>query len=152
MTRSPDNHAEEDTRLGVVLLVEDDEELRSLYAFALRRMGYEVHALGHVSEAYQLLSTGSVDFDVALVDAEFEVGPSGVDLMEELARGCPRVTRVLLSTRTPDWFGERTRRCCDTILHIPFPKADLRSAIGHDERARARASALGRIVPKKLRA
>ncbi|MFD0521140.1 response regulator [Paractinoplanes durhamensis] len=64
---------------GVVLVVEDDRELREVVRRYLERAGHAVHTTGSGAEALSLLDTGGVDLVV------LDLGLPDVDGREVLA-------------------------------------------------------------------
>jgi PAS domain S-box-containing protein len=68
-----------------VLVVEDDDSLRSLVAQMLQSLGYEVHVASSGQDAIELLES-PIHFDVLLTDVVLPGGMSGCDLGKEAAR------------------------------------------------------------------
>ena len=66
-----------------VLIIEDDESTRLLYAHALTGAGYEVHPVDTVKLALQILDKNQID--VIITDLLL-VGESGLDLLRELEK------------------------------------------------------------------
>lgn len=105
-----------------VLVVDDDEAMRSLVRTALELQGAEVHtAAGRVEAlAYEM------DFVLALVDLSLGDG-RGDDLLEELrARG--RVERAILVTGSPD-LDPTPAGAPDLVLRKPFELEELTRVI-----------------------
>ena len=61
-----------------VLLVEDDEKIRTMYAFALRQEGFTVTDVGSAGEGLSLVQENK--YDVILLDMLLS-GMSGLDLL-----------------------------------------------------------------------
>jgi CheY-like chemotaxis protein len=78
---------------GVVLVVEDDRELRELVRRYLQRAGHAVHTTGSGAEALGLLAAGGVDLVV------LDLGLPDVDGLEVLAatREQPEIPVVVLT-------------------------------------------------------
>ncbi len=77
-----------------ILVVDDEDDLRLLYADELEDEGYEVHTAGTGVDARKLLE--QTDFDLVILDIQMK-GESGLDLLKDIARdnkGLP----VILST------------------------------------------------------
>jgi DNA-binding NtrC family response regulator len=79
---------------GVVLLVDDDEDLLESLAALLGTLSVPVVAARSVAEAKGILDTGEVDVLVT----DFELGPEdGARLLSYAAARWPRVARILFS-------------------------------------------------------
>ncbi|KAG8346172.1 hypothetical protein ERJ75_000747800 [Trypanosoma vivax] len=91
-------------------------------AMALRRLGYKPytlrdsfkhgHATRHPAEWVAALHEGkAVDFNKMLVDYDAVVGPPAVLLYEEILRGCPDYTKVILVSETDkqQWANDYQR-------------------------------------------
>jgi PAS domain S-box-containing protein len=80
-----------------ILLVEDEETVRTLAATALRQLGYRVIEAGTVAEALQQWETAGGKVDLLLTDLIMPGGLSGQDLAERLFRKAPEL-RVIYTT------------------------------------------------------
>jgi DNA-binding NtrC family response regulator len=77
-----------------ILLVDDDEQLRSMLRRALLRTGYQVHEAGNGRQALNLLAEASVQAvvtDIIMPDME------GIELILELRRSRPELPIVAMS-------------------------------------------------------
>lgn len=105
-----------------VLVVDDDEAMRSLLRTALELHGAHVHTAESLSEALE----HDLDFALALVDLSLGDG-QGDELLAELrARG--RVHRAILVTGSPD-LEIAPAGAPDIVLRKPFELEELTRAI-----------------------
>lgn len=85
--------------IRTVLVVENEDFLRSLIAQSLEAHGFEVASASSALEAKKMLS--KVDPDAAVLDIELGDGPTGLDFAAQLAITSPEVGIVFL-TDLPD--------------------------------------------------
>ncbi len=78
-----------------VLVVEDEDLLRSLVAGEIARCGFEVASAGSGAAALELAAT--FDPDAVVVDVDLGRGPSGFDVASVLARQSPGIGIVFLT-------------------------------------------------------
>src|SRR5688572_11369455 len=110
---------------GVVLVVEDDRELRELVRRYLERAGYAVYTSGSGAEALSLLTIGGVDLVV------LDLGLPDVDGMEVLAAAHPardgrEVPVVVLTARSAvEDRIDGLRRGADDYVTKPFSPTEL---------------------------
>ena len=77
--------------------MEDDSLTRSAIATALMANGYEIVAqVSNVTQALEIIS--NTDVDVAVLDLDVGVGPTGLDLADFLARRMPNLATVILTS------------------------------------------------------
>lgn len=88
-----------DAPIRTVLVVENEDFLRSLIAQSLEANGFEVASASSALEAKKMLS--KVDPDAAVLDIELGDGPTGLDFAAQLAITSPEVGIVFL-TDLPD--------------------------------------------------
>ncbi|WJS86622.1 PAS-domain containing protein [Paracoccus sp. TOH] len=87
----------------IVLLVENDEELRSAIAQLLERRGVEVVEAASGGEALTLVEEMGVIPDIYLLDQQLGDGPSGVETAQALHRRFGmRPTRIITADRSPE--------------------------------------------------
>ncbi|MCM3884039.1 response regulator [Frankia sp. R82] len=85
-------------RAARVLVVDDNDMLRSLLSRILHAAGFEVSEAGSVAQALRLDPAG---YDAIIIDVRLQ-GRPGTDLVDELRRGDPAVVRrCLLLTGAP---------------------------------------------------
>jgi len=107
---------------GVVLVVEDDRELREAVRRYLERAGHAVHTTGSGAEALGLLDTGGVDLVV------LDLGLPDVDGLEVLAaaRQSREVPVVVLTARSQvEDRIDGLRRGADDYVTKPFSPTEL---------------------------
>jgi DNA-binding NtrC family response regulator len=112
-----------------ILLVDDDEDMRSLLADVLSDEGYEVIQAANGAEALILLHRES--FAVILLDKRMP-GLSGMDLLPGLRLICPE-TPVIVITAFGDEHtaAEGTEKGAFGLLFKPFRMDDLRAMLDH---------------------
>jgi len=124
-----------------ILLVEDDTEMRSMLAAALRRDGYVVVAVGDGDEALEWLGIGVLDGRPArlpaIVVSDIRVPFfSGLDLAEGLQHSGTSVPIILITGFADPETHARARElgaCC--VLDKPFAMHRLRLAVREALRA-----------------
>ena len=107
---------------GVVLVVEDDRELREVVRRYLERAGHAVHTTGSGAEALSLLDTGGVDLVV------LDLGLPDVDGLEVLAAAHQgrEVPVVVLTARSQvEDRIDGLRRGADDYVNKPFSPTEL---------------------------
>jgi len=110
-----------------VLLIEDEEMVRTFAAHALRDSGYEIVDVGTAEEALEILD--AEQFDVVFSDIVLP-GKSGVQLAEELTTLRPDV-RMLLSSGYPnrESHGLQPREWGFALLDKPYSVKGLLEAL-----------------------
>lgn len=109
----------------LALIVEDDEDLASIFAEALRGIGYEVELVADGRAAEERLKTGIVPF-LILLDMHLP-HISGADLLTNLIKRDERFakTMVIITTadaRMGDTYGDQV----DFVLIKPISFVQLR--------------------------
>lgn len=80
-----------------IVIMEDDALTRTTIASALSAQGYEVLAqANNVAQAIEAISNNQVD--VAVLDLDVGLGPTGLDLADLLARRLPQLGIVILTS------------------------------------------------------
>lgn len=77
-----------------ILIIDDEEKLRSLLSRIISLEGYEVHQVGDCKSALKKLD--QLDIDVVLCDVKLPDG-NGVDLSKEIKEKFPQVEIILLT-------------------------------------------------------
>jgi DNA-binding NtrC family response regulator len=77
-----------------ILIVDDEQPIRSLLKAAFEKAGFAVETAGNVDEAIVLFEAGAFDFVLSDVNMP---GPSGHDLMRWLAAEHPHTRTALMS-------------------------------------------------------
>jgi DNA-binding NarL/FixJ family response regulator len=84
-------------KLGSVLVVDDDKFVRTALDSTLSNSGFEI--AGSVSTAKEALSiNGAKPADVALLDLDLGIGPTGFDLAHALRKATPQIGIVFLTS------------------------------------------------------
>jgi signal transduction histidine kinase/CheY-like chemotaxis protein len=108
-----------------ILLVEDEEQVRSLTRTMLVRQGYKVLEADSPAEALRLAREHPEGFDLLLTDI---VMPqmSGMALAQELKASYPRLKLLYMSGYTDTGLGNQGIITADTpFIQKPFTSADL---------------------------
>ncbi len=82
---------------GMVLVVEDDTDVRELVLAQLQDLGYDVVAAANGPEALELLDKGVPEIDLMLTDVIMPGGLSGVELVRAARQLRPALRAVLTS-------------------------------------------------------
>jgi CheY-like chemotaxis protein len=108
---------------GVVLLVDDEELVRSTTAAMLFELGYQVAQAAAGEDALEMLNGGLCP--ALVVSDHLMPGMTGTDLLREVRRRCPSAQTLLISG-----FAEAEGVAPDLPrLTKPFKQADLASAL-----------------------
>ncbi len=84
-------------KLGTVLVVDDDRFIRTSLDNTLQFSGFEIS--GSVGTAIEALAAhGKAACDVALLDVDLGIGPTGFDLAQKLRSISPQIGIVFLTT------------------------------------------------------
>lgn len=112
-----------------ILLVDDDEDMRSLLADVLSDEGYEIIQAANGAEALVLLHRET--FAAILLDKRMP-GLSGMDLLPGLRVMCPK-TPVIVITAFGDahTVAEGTEKGAFGLLCKPFRMGELRAMLDH---------------------
>jgi two-component system phosphate regulon response regulator OmpR len=105
-----------------LLVIDDDDRIRSLLKKFLSSQGYRVSAAGDAAQARALMA--SLDFDLLILDVMMP-GESGLDLTAAI-RAKSRLPILLLTARgLPEDRIEGLRRGADDYLPKPFEPEEL---------------------------
>lgn len=117
--------AEQDRpREGLVLLVEDHDEVADFAAGLLADLGYSVVRASDAEEALERIA--EQDFDVVLSDVVMP-GMGGIALADELARRAPGLPVILTTGFSPEIVAAGVRR--HRILLKPYRSSSLAAVI-----------------------
>ncbi len=84
-------------KLGSILVVDDDKFVRTALEGALSSSGFDI--AGSVSNAKEALILNSLSpADVALLDLDLGIGPTGFDLAHALRKSVPQIGIVFLTS------------------------------------------------------
>ena len=109
----------------LALIIEDDEDLASIFAEALRGIGYEVELLADGRVAQERLKTGAVPY-LILLDMHLP-HISGADLLTNLIKQDGRFSKTMViitsaDARMGDTYGDQV----DFVLIKPISFVQLR--------------------------
>ncbi|MEO7274116.1 MAG: response regulator [Vicinamibacterales bacterium] len=111
-----------------VLLVDDDESVRSLGRRTLERYGYTVITTGSGDEAFQLAATRGAPFDLLVTDVMMP-GMNGPALAEALRREHPNLKVLFISGYADETVSHPSGGDGTRFLQKPFATADLVDAV-----------------------
>ena len=110
-----------------VMLIEDDELVRSSLADTLAEEGIEVNGLANAEDALILLSSGQAP-DVLVADIDLGAGLNGLDLAGIARERHPHVEVIIISGTTPS-ADQRALHGRQRFVAKPFAPAALADAI-----------------------
>jgi CheY-like chemotaxis protein len=102
-----------------VLVVDDEEPVRSLVTAILHAAGFRVHAAANGPEALDLFSSHPGDFDLVILDYVMP-DMDGTEVMRELRRLVPSV-KVILSSGHSSCFDLRDLVAAGVTAFLPKP-------------------------------
>ncbi|HEX4924673.1 MAG TPA: response regulator, partial [Bdellovibrionales bacterium] len=92
---------EEETRNQAILVVEDEDDLRSVMTEVLRSQGYNVYAAGNQDEALKICRTVTEPLDLVIADVMLSSG-SGISLVNEIVSIFPNARALYISGYAAD--------------------------------------------------
>ncbi|HEY4043648.1 MAG TPA: ATP-binding protein [Rhodopila sp.] len=117
---------------GLILVVEDDPDVRDLVSMQLQDLGYASIMAGAGPEALEILAAPETPvIDLLLTDVVMPGGMNGVELVREARRHRPELKALLTSGYTAGHIaGESTAEAAGlALLSKPYQQADLAEAI-----------------------
>lgn len=84
-----------------ILIVEDQEDIRSFEVINLKRAGYSSAEAGSGEEALRIFEENGGDFDIALLDISLP-GIDGFSVCRELRKRSPEIGIIMLTARTQE--------------------------------------------------
>ncbi|MGE0008444.1 MAG: PAS domain S-box protein [Parvibaculaceae bacterium] len=114
-------------RNGVVLVVEDDDAVRSLTVTRLKTLGYRIHEASDGASAIRLLETG-LKINLLFSDLVMPGGLSGYDVAKKAREIDPSI-RVLLTSGYAEDLVRAQNLGNLKLLRKPYRLADLREAL-----------------------
>ena len=110
---------------GSILVVEDDDAVRSIVSAMLQKAGYSVTTAEGGDQALEICRSPGREFDLVVTDLVMP-GMRGTEVAAWITERHPR-TRIVIMTGYKD---ETTRTCGDcAVLHKPFEPAELLSTV-----------------------
>jgi CheY-like chemotaxis protein len=110
-----------------VLLVEDDDDLRSATTLQLQAMGHSVQAAASTAEALSLVDA-SRDFQILLTDFRLSEPVTGAALARDVQARLPGISTIVMS----GYLHPEDARQLDqswTLIEKPFAREDLMRAL-----------------------
>jgi two-component system response regulator AtoC len=115
-------------RIGRVLVVDDDDAVRTVLGALLRQAGHDVTTAAGGHEALELM--GRARFDVCIADVKMP-GMDGLELLARLEKGFPATSVVMLSAHaTVSIAVEAMRRGACEFLQKPFERDEVLFVVG----------------------
>lgn len=111
-----------------ILLVEDEDTVRSVTRRLLEKLGYEVETASRAEEALERLEAGEDDFDLVLTDIVMP-GLTGVEMAEILARDRPDLKVLFTSGYTSKELGRDPGAPPEPFLPKPFSIEELARSV-----------------------
>ena len=108
----------------LALIIEDDEDLASIFAEAMRGVGYEVEHIADGKLAQERLKNGNIPF-IILLDMHLP-HVSGGDLLAEIKQNENYSTTTLVITTADARMGDLYRDQADFVLVKPISFVQLR--------------------------
>lgn len=120
-----------DSTIRRALVVDDEEELRSIMVIDLEGLGFEVREAGSVEAATELIASAAFDFDVLITDLKFPAS-SGLELARWVqARTGRRLFVVVVSGLVSDDMRKALVEAgVAAILEKPYLEEEFAVAIG----------------------
>jgi CheY-like chemotaxis protein len=115
---------------GVVLVVEDDSDVRAITCGMLQDLGYSVRQADAASKALALVEEGE-PIDLVFSDVIMPGGMNGIELVKELKIRRPELPVLLTSGYTARNFAAAAAVDDLPLLRKPYTMADLSKAIQH---------------------
>ncbi|MFK8137859.1 MAG: response regulator [Bdellovibrionales bacterium] len=113
----------------VILIVDDEEELRKLLSLHLEREGYRVYSVNSAEKALDLLSQGT-HIDAILSDIRMPGGMSGIELMQKLKSNSIKIPiNILMSGHAVLGSDQLENLELDYALSKPFSVKKLSSLL-----------------------
>jgi len=130
-------------RLGKILILDDENDVRTIIKAALAEDGHDCVECGAAEDAHALLAEG--DFDLALVDINLP-GESGLDLLSRYSAGDGETAIVIITGRaTVANAIEATKRGAYDYITKPFDLDAIRLLAQQVLERRAMQRKLGRL-------
>jgi len=115
-------------RKAVILVVEDQDDVRQLAAESLTECGHEVKSVRTAEEALEIVARDA-RIQVLLTDIVLPGGMSGMDLMRKAWELIPELKVLTISGNATEETVEESRLGRCAFLAKPFRPSDLTSAI-----------------------
>ena len=110
----------------IVLLIENDESLRSAIAITLEKWGVDVLPCANEIEAVSVLQELDIAPDAIIADYQLDDGQLGTDLVERLRERYGKVPTCIISANRSPRLVEQCRRLGVLLHHKPLNPLELR--------------------------
>ena len=134
-TASDERTQDNDLKRGqkeVILVLEDDPDVRSFAVVALEGLGYQVFEAGDANAAMQVLEAEAGNIDLLLCDVVLPGGVSGPELAAKARKLRPKLGIVFMSGYAAALYThDKIPGFDEPLLNKPFKRADLAQVI-HD--------------------
>lgn len=111
--------------MKTILVVEDERNLRSLYAQELEAEGFTVIAVPDARTAKTTFRESKID--LAILDIKLD-GPSGIDILRELAQDY-RDVKVIINTAYPNYKSDFQTWSADAYLVKSSDLSELKNKV-----------------------
>lgn len=111
-----------------ILLVEDEDTVRSVTRRLLEKLGYEVDTVSEAEEALKRFESGEAEVDLVLTDIVMP-GLTGVEMAEILVRDHPGLKFLFTSGYTSKELGRDPGQPPEPFLPKPFSIEELARAV-----------------------
>jgi signal transduction histidine kinase/CheY-like chemotaxis protein len=118
-TRAPLQHA-------IVLLLENDDELRNALTLTLESWGLDVFPVANLAQAQNLLAEVELAPDILVVDYQLDDGTFGTDAIRSLRGAHGPIPACLITADRSAWLPDYCTREGITLLRKPLDRAELR--------------------------
>lgn len=112
------------TGAGIIVVVEDDDDLRPLLVRQLQSLGYEAHSARHGAGAMDVIRS-TRDVDLLLTDVILPGELSGPQLADAANEWAPGLPAVFMSGYADNAMNDP----CAELLQKPFSRVDLAAAL-----------------------
>ncbi len=112
-----------------IMVVDDEQEIRSLYSTALSGEGYQVVAVESCSEATKNLENQQID--LVVLDIQLKQQKSGLDMLKILVEGYPRLPVILCSAHYSYYYTDHTAWLADEYIVKNSNLSELKEKIGN---------------------
>ncbi len=110
-----------------ILIIDDDEHIRTSLSAALDAMGVSIDMAGSGEEAVTRFAEAS--YDIALLDLQMP-GMDGLEVLRRLQPGCPRTRFIMVTAHgTIDSAVEAMKLGAVDFIRKPFRPDDIRHAV-----------------------
>jgi DNA-binding response OmpR family regulator len=112
-----------DQRKVIVLVVEDDEPLLSLFQKVLEQSGFEAIPAIDFERAQKLASEKR--FDILVCDLSVVAGRDIFEFLASARSRSPKIASLIISGYTPDDIADRAKKLGVQVMEKPFTPPDL---------------------------